>query len=443
MVDRIVLGAVLFCAVIWSDAAEKMDMKDAVEIALENNYGIRIQKNSVEKSTNDQLEGTGNFLPELSSSASFGYTNTDDLSDDETPSGAGGLSGDNTARTVGSEIKLNWTLFDGFRMFRTKKLLDRQRALAGVELKKKIEETTLSVLTSYYNTVSSKEALDVAKTMVSISEERLKRTEMKRDLGKTGKRNYYNALTAYNRDRASKEEAELALLRAKNDLNKKLAREPDTDFSVVDSIKIPEQREEKNRYYELAMEENKNLERLKLSVKVSEKTLQIKRSSFYPMLNAVAGYGYNGSETDYETAGDPVTNERLQGKLGLNLTWDIFKGFSRITSVKNARLDLENREYSLKEYELELKSLLNDYYDQYTQYMNRVEYDRKAVESAEINLEISTDLYNMGRITGVEFREAQYSYVSARMQLTRTKVNLVSALVNLQKLAGNITFADD
>ncbi|MFW5960168.1 MAG: TolC family protein, partial [Chitinivibrionales bacterium] len=396
-----------------------------------------------EKSTNDQLEGTGNFLPDLSSNASFGYTNTEDLSDDETSYGSGGLSGDNTARTVGSEIKLNWTLFDGFRMFRTKSLLDRQRVLADVELKKKIEETTLSVITAYYNTVSSKEALDVAENMVSISEERLKRTGMKRDLGKAGKRNYYNALTSYNKDRASKEEAELALLQAKNDLNKRLAREPDTDFNVVDSIEIPDQREDENKYYELAMKGNKTLERLKFSIKVSEKSLQLKRSSFYPMLNAVAGYGYNSSETDYKAAGDPVTNERFQGNVGLNLTWDIFKGFSRIISVKNARLDLENREYSLKEYELELKSLLNNYYDQYTQYRNRVEYDRKAVESAEINLEISTDLYNMGRITGVEFREAQYSYASAKMQLTRTKVNLISALVNLQKLAGNITFADE
>jgi len=60
------------------------------------------------------------------------------------------------------------------------------------------------------------------------------------------------------------------------------------------------------------------------------------------------------------------------------------------------------------------------------------------VEAARQNLEISEELFQLGRINDTQFREAQTNYASTQSRRLSTLLNAQISLTMLQQLAGEI-----
>jgi len=102
-------------------AQELLTKENAVNLALENNYGIKIAKNNVKIAENNASILNSGYLPKLTANAGANYNNNNlelTLLD-----GNSTKTNNAVSKTYNASVGLNYTLFDGFgRAYNYKKL---------------------------------------------------------------------------------------------------------------------------------------------------------------------------------------------------------------------------------------------------------------------------------------------------------------------------------
>ncbi len=411
--------------------AEQLTLENAISIGLNNNYNIQLQKNTTQKSQNNTSMATGYLLPTVDLQGGINFTHTNDLIEDIPASGMGG---DNTRLATNAVVSLNWTLFDGLRMFKARGLVKEQAQQGLLQERAQIETSVLDIIKSYYAVVANQSALKIMQDRVDVSQSRYDRAKLKLEMGSLISRELLSSEIALNSDKSTLEDAKYKFEASKSQMNLLLARDIATEFTVVDSIDFVDLEYNRDEIYNIALEQNADLLNLKANVEIADKILGINRASYAPMIIASGSYGYNNANTQYDNAEADLEN--LQGTVGINLKWNIFNGFSDNVNSENSLLDKNNAEISENMYKTQLKSLVYNKYLEYQNYKNKKEYELISVKSAEKNLEVSTQLFKNGSITDIQFRQSQIELSSAKHNLILTQYNLRTIIADLQKLAG-------
>jgi len=105
----------MFATFQFLNATEELSLEDAVRISLENNYTIKIARSEAQIDENNLSRGNAGFLPslDLTGRANNSSQNVSQVFLD------GRLVEKDGAKSSLYEgsLGLNWTVFDGFRMF--------------------------------------------------------------------------------------------------------------------------------------------------------------------------------------------------------------------------------------------------------------------------------------------------------------------------------------
>lgn len=119
-------------------AQQVLTLDQALELAVKENFDIQLSnKQLAEKQTNNTL-GNAGMLPTASIE---------------------GLSSIGNSQMASASLELNWTLFNGGRMFVTKDKLNQLVRLGELQFKEQVLETSYSVVATYYNVVRAKQQL--------------------------------------------------------------------------------------------------------------------------------------------------------------------------------------------------------------------------------------------------------------------------------------------
>ncbi|MEQ9304772.1 MAG: TolC family protein, partial [Marinoscillum sp.] len=108
------------------DPDSTLSAEEAVSIALEKNFDIRLEQYNLDISDNNNTYGNAGFFPtvEASGGASQSIRNTDQtLNFGEGPVQQSQSGASSTNYNAG--VNLEWTVFDGMKMFATKAKLDQ------------------------------------------------------------------------------------------------------------------------------------------------------------------------------------------------------------------------------------------------------------------------------------------------------------------------------
>ena len=66
---------------------------------------------------------------------------------------------ESSTQNFNAGVTVNWRVFDGFKMFATKRRLEELERNGEYVFRKNLNETVYNVITSYYNIVTLKEQL--------------------------------------------------------------------------------------------------------------------------------------------------------------------------------------------------------------------------------------------------------------------------------------------
>ncbi|MGE5107954.1 MAG: TolC family protein, partial [Sphingobacteriales bacterium] len=134
-----------------------LSLEEAVATALKNNYDIQLAKIDSSSSALDYSYRWVVFIPRVNANSSIVFNNNDQLqkfSDGTERERKGIRSG-----IINTNLLLNWTLFDGLKMFATRDKLGEFVKLGELNIKNNIVNTVADVVNNYYNIVRQKQQL--------------------------------------------------------------------------------------------------------------------------------------------------------------------------------------------------------------------------------------------------------------------------------------------
>jgi len=159
----------LFC--VQTYAQDTLTYASAIAIALENNYGIRVARNTKLIAEKNAHPGNAGLLPSVSASSGVNYSVSDinlEFTGGIPPSDSKGAKSAN----YNASIDAQYTLFDGLGNIYNFQKLKNTAFLSDAQARLTIENTLVAVATAYFEVARSVENLNIARQALSISADR-------------------------------------------------------------------------------------------------------------------------------------------------------------------------------------------------------------------------------------------------------------------------------
>jgi outer membrane protein len=423
-----------FFCIFQMHAQELLTLEDAVKIALENNYEIKIAKNDLRIDQTNSDIGNAGMLPTVTASIvdNNGIQNASQTRTDGTITSVDNAQNSNINYGVG----LDWTVFDGFKMFARRDQLKELQKLGEAQLKLTILTKISDVNETYYDLVQQQQQLAALDSTIVISNQRLTLAQNRFSIGKASKLEVLNAQVDLNTDMTTLLRQQEQYANTKIALNQILARDTKTDFKVIDAIAVdttlsfPE-------LSALAAKQNPQLQAQIINSRVSELQLKQIQGERFPILKLNTGYNFADTRSDIGFTSQ-TSNRGLT--YGFSASMNIFDGFAQNRNEKVAKIEIENSKIAIEQQNMALSSQLASAYQTYLTNIKLVDLEDKNETIARQNLEITLDKFRIGTITTLEFRTAQLNYVNAKVRNSDAQYQAKLSEIALKELAGNLTF---
>jgi outer membrane protein len=424
-------------------AQDLLSKEEALAMALENNFGIQMSKNTTEiVKNNSELLNSG-YLPSVSLSGGGNFNASDSeivfpgqFLEDGTPRPNVNLDNQESQR-YNAGINLNYTLFDGLGRKYTYKRLKEQYALSELQLRQTIEQTILQLFSVYFNVAQLTEATANLQQALSVSKTRQKRAESAFAFGQTNKLAVLNAQVDVTNDSINLLQTRQELDNAKRDLNLILNQPINQDFDVDTEVTfIPEI--QITTWIETAEQFNVELMQQRSLKQINAYDLKVSQSGYLPTLGLVGSYGWNLNQSPRSAFFPGTNNTTLSMGIGANLTWNLFDDGRTITQVKNAKITFENQTIQEQETQLTFERNVTNAQQSYQNAIKIFEIQDKQVETGTYNFERSEAQYRLGSITAIEFRQAQINLRNAQIQRAAAKYQAKLAELRLIQLSGQL-----
>lgn len=424
----------LFFCFIKGNAQEMLSLEDAVKIALENNYEIKIAKNDLKISQTNVSAGNAGMLPTAAATISQN-NNLQNLS--QTRSDGTTTSLDNgKSNSLNYGVGLGWTIFDGFKMFAKKEQLEQLEKLGETQLKLTIITKISDVQAAYFDLVQQQQQLSALDTTIVISNQRVSLAKNRFTIGKASKLEVLNAQVDINTDKVALLRQQELYQNSKIALNQILARDTQIDFRVDDHFEI-ENRLDFAELKALAEKQNPQIESLIIARKVAELELKQIKGGRYPTIAVNTGYNFarNVSSLGF------TTQSSARGlNYGFSASLNLFDGFAQRRNEKIAGLQIDNANLQIDQQSLALESQLATAYQTYLTNLELIVLEETNEGIAKQNLDITLDKFRIGTITTIEFRTAQLNYVIAKVRYNDAQFQAKLSEIALKELAGTINF---
>ncbi len=417
-------------------AQQVLTLEDAVAAALKSNYDIRMSQNDSASYALDNSYAYAAFLPRLNGTASKTWnvnSQKQELQDGRKPSASGVRS-----NNLSAAVTLNWTLFDGLKMFATREKLGEFERLGALGVKNQVVNTVASVVTNYFNIVRQKQQLKAIEEQITINEERVKLADMKLSVGLGSKPELLQARVDLNAQKANRLQQLTLIAQLRDQLNQLTGFRQGSVYEVQDSIPI----NTNLQYGDL----KNNLETsspallfAKKNIDIAELTVKERKADLLPILSFNSGYSF--SRTQNKTVINTFTallNQNNGFNYGFGLTVPIFNGFNTRRLIKQAQLDVRYQQLFYENQRSLVDVGLSNAFKNYELQKSLLALEESNIDFAKENVTIALERFRQGVSTYLELKDAQQSLEDAYNRLIAARFNTKVAETELLRLKGDL-----
>lgn len=406
---------------------------EAVSLALENNYGIKLANNQIEVAKNNVSILNSGYLPTVTGNAGATF-NIDNAEAEFSNGNTAVLKGAESSR-YNASINLNYTLFDGLGRSYDYKQLKQRYQLTELEAKETIENTVFQLFTVYYNVAQLTENTSALKQSITISKDRLIREQYQFDYGQSTKLGVLNAEVDINNDSISVINTKQQLINIKRDLNVVLGNALSEDFGVDTQISF-DVLYDKESLFQKAKTRNLALLQIEKNISISGLDIKSGKSAYLPTLGLTGTYGWNKNNNNAASFVAISTSTGLSG--GFNLSWNLFDGGNTITRVKNAKINLESQQLQKEQLQIALERDFNNAWDDYQNKLNIYKIQESNIITSQNNFDRTEEKFKLGQVNSIEFRQAQLNLLNAELSRNQLKYEAKLAELGLLQLCGEL-----
>jgi len=441
MIQNKVLGIVVLILSFSMNGQEMLEKQGAVDIALENNYDIRVSNNDLEVAKNSSSIYNSGYLPSVFASGGADYQSNE--SEIEFQDGSVQDDIENTTNSYTANVGIDYLIFDGFGRKYNYRKLQEQYNISEIRVRQVIENTLLGLLVSYYDVARLTENKNNLQQSLDISKSELLREEYGYQYGQKTQLDVLNSEVNVNQDSINLLNIQRELANAKRDLNVILGREVNIDFAVDTAVSYAIDLTYDDML-QSAKINNTLLLQAEKNVTLSDYDLKINKSSWVPNVGINGAYNWRDSNTDSNISNPfSLASQTSKGIVGaVNVSWNIFDGGSTRTRVHNAKIAIDNSNIEKELIEKDLERNVANAWETYQNSLFVLSAEEKNVETNKRNFERSQEQYRLGQIITVEFRLAQVNLLSAVNSYNQAKYTAKVAELRLLQLGGRLIGAN-
>jgi len=404
-------------ATIGVKAQERLTLEDAIQNALQYNYDVRIAKAAARQAAANNTLGNAGFSPSVGLNG--GVTASNYNTHNELVNGT--VQDNPHARTinVNGSAALNWTLFDGGRMFIVKKQLNELDKIGEQQFKAQLQNTVSRIIQVYAQAVLQQRQLLAIDTALVLAVTRMNISKVKYDNGSAPKVDYLQARVDYNGRRADSLNQQALLTQSFDTLNVLMGADIYNTYVLDDSLPLNTKLEPMDK--EALQDINYTIDVARRNARVSRLNVGATRAYQYPWLAVNGAYNYSRTKSD---AGFSFFSRSYGPNGGATISLPLFQGGNLRRQAKIASLQATRDELL---YEKQMSSTTNKYRNAWRNYQVAVaayNLQTENIQFAKENLDVQLARFRVGIATTIETRQAENDYVTALEALYTAAYNL-------------------
>lgn len=422
----------LFCPAVLFSQSALLRPEEALRLALENNFDIRIAQADADIARLNNTKGNAGMLPTVNLVASDNFTLSSfqqQLSNGNEFNALGA-----TFNTFNAGVQLNWPLFDGGRMFIVKDRLEAQEKLGQRNVQAQIQANAAMVLQTYYNIVRSRLQERAIEELITLNEERLRIAEARLAAGFAAQTDALQAQIDLNQQKGNLLLQRRLTTTTKRSLNNLIGRAPDVPFEVVetlDNANLPE----KTGWMQKVLANNPTLLALRQNAEVAALTIAENQKLKAPRIAGIGQFNVLRSDNG---AGFLKNNTQAGVVVGATFSMPLYTGGNIRRAVEVAKVQAQQAALQIAEQENFLAQSLEDFLTEFETQQAIFQLEDDNVRIARENLSVSTERFRLGQTNALETQIAQNTLEQALFRRNLSLYNLKLAEVNLKALAGEL-----
>ncbi len=410
----------------------------AIGTALKNNYDIQLSKSDSLIAALDYSYRNAAFYPRLNATAGLLHNNNAQRQTlaDGTKRSSKGIQSNN----INGSVNLNWTLYDGMKMFVT-----RQRALELVHLgelqfKNQVQATVANIITLYYGITREKQQLKAIDEQIIIYRTRLEHAEKKLQIGSGNKADVLQSKVDLNAQLAARLRQITAIDQLKISLNQAMNSgeqySRQTNYDVADSIPVATRLTAPQLMANFSSPE---LEIINKNISIGELIVKERRAERLPVISFNSAYNFNRTNNQKViNQFSPLFNQALGFNYGLTATIPIFNNYNVKRQIEQASLNVKLLQLEYDTRASYIKLGLEQAYRNYLLQLQLLELEESNIALARENVNIAMEVYKLSAATVFQLREAQISLENAYNRLIEARYNAKIAETEYIRLKGEL-----
>jgi outer membrane protein TolC len=416
------------------NAQNNLSLKEAVTIAIQNSYNIKLVENNLSIAQNNNNYGVAGGLPTVTANGNNNNTLTTinqtfpDASRNTTRSGVDGS-------TLNGGLTVTMILFNGYRIAATKDRLESIQKQTEAELQVQMLNTSSTVMQQYYNVIRQLAFLKTIEKSIEASEQRVAIVKTRQEIGVANQADLLQSSLDLNALLQAKQNQLLVLDQVKADLFNSMVVPANSNYVFTDSIQVDQKMILSD--VESKMKAHPLLQSAQQLINVNQFLEKETKALMYPILRANSGFNYNSNKS---TAGFILLNESYGPFLGFNLSIPIYAGTANKRAYKNAQINTVN---SKIQYDNTAQNLSTELFKTYQNYQNSLKQTPVEIENYKMSdalLSLVMERFKLGEATIVDVKQAQQSFETAGFRLTSLQFSAKIAEIELKRMSNQLNF---
>ena len=405
----------------------RLDLNQALEIALSESNTIKIADMTVEKTGYAKKGSYAALYPNINASGAYQRTLLKQVMVMD-------MGGQAMEIKVGRDNNINATATASMPLVNAQ--LWESLKLSGMNVELAVEQARSSkiglikqVKQSFYAVLLAQESLNVMKEVYDNALKNFEKTEQRYNVGKASEVEYLRAQVTVMNAEPNVSSAQNAVVLATWQLKAVMGIDLGTNVKVAGSLSDYTD-EMLNPYVtEDDLSNNSTLLQLGIQDRIMESTIRMQKRQYLPTLAASINYNYSAM-------GDNELRWFPSSTAALSLNIPIFDGFQKHYTIKQSKVNKQTLELQREDTERNLRIGMRNYNDQMALCIKNYQAANATVSIAQKSYDISSKMYEVGKATLVELNDAQLALEQAQLTQAQAIYNFMVAKASLDELIG-------
>lgn len=395
-------------------------LDEAIELALQYSPTMIQAEGDVRVAQASKRETISDWLPRISGGTGWSINSTQRFDSQNQILVSG------SSQSVSGSLSANYTIFDGMR--RTANAKARGADLESAEASYTSQEFAIALQTkqAFFNALAAEDLVRVSETRIQRAERQLQVTRDRLAAGSAIRSDTLQAFVELGNARLQLINAQTQRATASANLARLIgydgAVQAVTDESIefIVDLDTASVREE-------ALERGPTIEQAVATARSADAQVSVARAAYFPSVSA----SYNRS-----VAGSSLDELRGSWSGRISLSWQIFQGFSRETSVQRSLASQDAAHARIEDTRRQVNAQLTQQFAALQSAALRLQIAEASLEAANEDLRVQQERYRLGAATILEVMQSQISVDQAEVDRVQARLDYLLAKAEIEAIVG-------